>query len=55
MRSSGRIFLLPLHPNYVAVRTAEGISQPAYNLMGQKVSVSQRGLLIRNGRKYLNK
>ena len=39
----------------VAVRTAEGISQPVYNLMGQKVSVSQRGLLIRNGRKYLNK
>ena len=39
----------------VAVRTADGISQPAYNLMGQKVSVSQRGLLIRNGRKYLNK
>ena len=39
----------------VAVRTADGISQPVYNLMGQKVSVSQRGLLIRNGRKYLNK
>jgi len=38
-----------------AIRTMDGISLPVYNLMGQKVSASQRGLLIRNGRKYLNK
>ena len=38
-----------------AIRTMDGNSQPVYNLMGQKVSASQRGLLIRNGRKYLNK
>ncbi len=28
---------------------------PAYNLMGQKVDASHRGLIVRGGRKYINK
>lgn len=31
------------------------LASPAYNLMGQKVSASHRGLVLRNGRKYINR
>ncbi len=37
------------------VKAASMINQPVYNMMGQHVSESHRGLVIRNGRKYLKK
>ena len=38
-----------------AVRTDLDANAPAYNVSGQKVSDNYRGLVIQNGRKYINK
>lgn len=38
-----------------AVKAGAGVSAPAYNLSGQKVSSGYRGLVIQDGKKYLNK
>ncbi len=38
-----------------AVRTALDVNAPVYNVGGQKVSDNYRGLVIQNGRKYINK
>ena len=38
-----------------AVRTDLDANAPAYNVGGQKVSDNYRGLVIQNGRKYINK
>jgi M6 family metalloprotease-like protein len=41
--------IVEVHPD------AEGINVPVYNLQGQRVSLTAKGLLIRNGRKLLNR
>ena len=41
--------IVEVHPD------AEGSNVPVYNLQGQRVSLTAKGLLIRNGRKLLNR
>ena len=38
-----------------ALKLDQDANAPAYNLGGQKVSSSYRGLIIRNGKKFINK
>lgn len=33
----------------------EGVKAPAYNLAGQRVNESYKGIVVKNGRKYLNR
>ena len=35
--------------------TMYGVDAPVYNMMGQRVDKSQKGLVIYKGRKYVNK
>lgn len=37
------------------IKTENNSNSPVYNLMGQKVSASAKGLLIRDGKKFINK
>ena len=36
-------------------KTAEDVNAPVYNLAGQQVSKDSKGVLIQNGRKFVNK
>ena len=38
-----------------AIATMYSIDAPVYNMMGQQVDKSQKGIVIYKGRKYLNK
>ena len=37
------------------VKAAEDVNAPVYNLAGQQVSKDSKGVLIQNGRKFVNK
>ena len=41
--------------NVKAVKAAENADAPIYNLAGQKADKSQKGILIQNGKKFVNK
>lgn len=51
-----RIYLVPKATTAIdAVKTTQNENAPIYNLAGQRVSASYKGVVIQNGRKFINK
>ena len=51
-----KLFFAPAEPTGIdAVKTTQNENAPIYNLAGQRVSASYKGVVIQNGRKFINK